>query len=162
VEYFVALLSEVGVERDQQRLAEAIYEEFCHPRNWTTFPDVFPVLESLKERGYILGVVSDWGEGLVEIIHSLGLSQYFDFIVVSSTVQVAKPDRQVFRLALKRAGARAFEAVHVGDLYLTDVLGARAAGITPILVDRRGLGVNFDCLVINSLELLPSLLERGL
>jgi FMN phosphatase YigB (HAD superfamily) len=46
----------------------------------------------------------------------------------------------------------------VGNDYKDDVQGARAAGITPILLDREGQRDAPDCLCIHSLEELPKLL----
>jgi FMN phosphatase YigB (HAD superfamily) len=40
----------------------------------------------------------------------------------------------------------------VGDQYDLDVLGARSAGITPILIDRDGAGATYDCIVIKELS----------
>jgi putative hydrolase of the HAD superfamily len=52
-------------------------------------------------------------------------------------VGVAKPDRRLFEAALELAGVSAAEALHVGDSYEEDVVGARAAGIEPVLLRRR-------------------------
>jgi putative hydrolase of the HAD superfamily len=72
-------------------------------------------------------------------------------------VGVAKPGRAIFERALELAGADPGEAVHVGDSLENDVVGARAAGIRPVLVARDGslpAGVE----TIRSLTELPSLL----
>jgi putative hydrolase of the HAD superfamily len=50
-------------------------------------------------------------------------------------VGVEKPDARIFQLALQQAGLGAGEAVYVGDLYSIDVLGARGAGLTAVLLD---------------------------
>ena len=52
--------------------------------------------------------------------------------------QLEKPDIAIFRAALQRAGVRPEEAVHIGDSVHADVEGALNAGISPILLDRRG------------------------
>ena len=63
--------------------------------------------------------------------------------------------------ALTRANAIPDYAIHVGDAYLLDVLGARAAGITPVLLDRerRHDATQLDCPVIYDLFGLLTLLE---
>ena len=49
-------------------------------------------------------------------------------------------------------------AVYVGDTYLKDVLGARAAGLAPVLLDRSGAAIVQDCPVVGDLrELVPLL-----
>jgi FMN phosphatase YigB (HAD superfamily) len=50
--------------------------------------------------------------------------------------------------------------VHVGDLYAVDVIGAKAAGVTGILIDRENKLPNIDCPRIRSLEELPPLVEE--
>ena len=59
---------------------------------------------------------------------------------------IEKPDPRFFQLALERGGADAATTVHVGDLYHVDVVGARAAAITPVLLDVAGLYPDCDCL----------------
>lgn len=56
-------------------------------------------------------------------------------VIDSRCVGSEKPDPEIFRTALRRAGVEARWAVHVGDMLSTDVAGARAAGIVPIHLD---------------------------
>jgi HAD superfamily hydrolase (TIGR01549 family) len=137
------------------RAAHRIYDEYQDARHWRLFADVLPTLTALDQRGVRMGVVSDWGHGLEAILLELELGRYFDFLVVSSRVGVAKPDPRVFAMALARVSARPEEAVYVGDTYVKDVIGARAAGIAPVLLDRKGRAPQVDCLLVRSLfELL--------
>jgi FMN phosphatase YigB (HAD superfamily) len=73
-----------------------------------------------------------------------------------------KPDPAIFRAALERAGVTPAEAIHVGDSPSADVHGAHAAGIRPILLDRRRrytVDEVGDATVIDSLAELPALLD---
>ena len=74
-----------------------------------------------------------------------------DVIFDSFREGVEKPDPRFFQIALDRAGADAETTIHVGDLYHVDVAGARAAGITPVLLDVAGLYPECDCLRVRSL-----------
>jgi putative hydrolase of the HAD superfamily len=56
-------------------------------------------------------------------------------VIDSGVVGSAKPHPAIFRAALRRAGVGPAEAVHVGDMVSTDVVGAAAAGIVPIHLD---------------------------
>jgi putative hydrolase of the HAD superfamily len=58
--------------------------------------------------------------------------------VISTHAGAAKPAREIFAHALARTGTSADEALHVGDSYEADVLGARQAGLMPVLIDRTG------------------------
>jgi putative hydrolase of the HAD superfamily len=105
-----------------------------------------------------MAVVSDWGHGLEAILLELELGKYFQHLAVSSRLGLAKPDPAVFHTALSRLEADAAGSVFVGDTYVKDVLGARAAGIEPVLLDRPGLEPPVDCAIVNSLaDLLPLL-----
>jgi FMN phosphatase YigB (HAD superfamily) len=130
------------------------YQDTCH---WHAFPDVVPALDRLAAAGIRLGIVSDWGHGLEAIVRKLGLAEYMDFVVVSSRLRVSKPDPAVFHMALARIGVAPADALYVGDTYVKDVLGARAAGLTPVLIDRPGHAPAVDCLVVRNLDSLPAL-----
>jgi len=140
------------------RLAEAIYDDYQETRHWSLYPDVRPTLAALRHAGLRLGIISDWGHGLEAIVLELGLHAYVEFVVVSARVGIAKPNPRLFDLALGRIGVRPERAVFVGDTYVTDVLGARSAGVTPVLLDRSADGPAVDCVTIRSLEALPPLL----
>jgi putative hydrolase of the HAD superfamily len=115
------------------------------------FPDVLPALRSLCEWGKTLAVVSNWDPALPVLLTELGLAEFFAFVLPSAEVGVEKPDGGIFRLALERLGLRPEEVAHVGDQYETDVMGARAVGITPILLDRKGKARYQDVICISSL-----------
>ncbi|MFB0536659.1 MAG: HAD family hydrolase [Anaerolineae bacterium] len=115
------------------------------------FPDVRPTLRSLREWGKTLAVVSNWDPALPTLLAELGLAEFFAFILPSAEIGVEKPDGRIFRLALQRLGLRPQEVVHVGDQYEADVVGARAVGITPILLDRKGKARHQDVIRIGSL-----------
>ncbi len=68
----------------------------------------------------------------------------------------AKPHRELFDKALEVSGCNADEVLHIGDSYGSDVLGARAAGIRPVLVQRTKGKSYDDVMVVHDLsEVLP-------
>jgi putative hydrolase of the HAD superfamily len=115
------------------------------------FPDELPALRSLREQSKTLAVVSNWDLALPMLLADLGLAEFFNFILPSAEVGVEKPDGRIFRLALQRLGLRPQEVVHIGDKYEADVVGARAVGITPILLDRKGKARHQGVICIRSL-----------
>jgi len=125
------------------------------------FPDVLPTLRSLCEWGKGLAVVSNWDLALPTLLAELGLAEFFAFILPSAEVGVEKPDGRIFELALQRLGLEPQEVVHIGDNYEADVIGARAAGITPILLDRKGEARCQDVMCISSLAELIVGGDRG-
>jgi FMN phosphatase YigB (HAD superfamily) len=75
--------------------------------------------------------------------------------VLSSEVGWEKPHPRIFAAALALVGVPAAEALHVGDNYQQDVVGARQAGMYAVWLRRRGKQTA-DCPVISSLsELVP-------
>lgn len=162
--YYMTWLRPFVEEHDEPRLyqlARAITEEFEKHSSWQTYPDVEPTLKTLRAKGYTLGVISDWGISLGPILRNHHLTQYFDCLLISAATRHAKPSPMLYDLALQRANSIADYTLHIGDSYIYDVLGARAVGITPVLLDRGNYltANNVDCLLVHSLYELLDLLE---
>ena len=97
-----------------------------------------------------VGIISNWDTRLEGILHGLGLGALIDTVVSSAVVGLHKPDPRIFELACARLGVEPGRCAHVGDHVYSDVLGARAAGLRPVLIDRHGVGLASDgvtCLV---------------
>ncbi len=96
---------------------------------------------------------------LREVLDRTGLTGFFDAIVISAELGASKPSPRPFAAALEALGADAASALHVGDTYAEDVLGARAAGVTPVLVARDGAPPPDDArlLVVGDLRGVPAL-----
>jgi putative hydrolase of the HAD superfamily len=95
------------------------------------FPDVRPVLKSLKKR-YTLVAVTDGNANLDKI----GISDLFDEFVSAQTAGAAKPDRRIFDAAVSVGGAPQAQTLHVGDHPQKDVQGARDAGLKTVWINR--------------------------
>jgi len=116
------------------------------------FGEVPAVLEALRARGHALAVVSNWDVSLHEVLERTGLAARVDAVVVSAELGAAKPDPLPFRRALELLGADASDALHAGDQLDEDVAGARAAGVTPVLVARDGAPEPPGVTTVRSLE----------
>ncbi len=125
-----------GIETDHDTLTERTLERFWELENWAVFPDVVPAIRRLREQGVRVLALSNATSELLDFLDRLGLSPHMDDRIISAVEGTKKPDPRIFRTALDRAGVEASEAVHVGDMYLEDVLGARGLGIRPFLMDR--------------------------
>jgi len=130
-------LDDLGVGPMPEEFFRRLGELFMLVSSWHVFPDAMPALEALRDRGLILGAVSNWIWQLPELLHSLELVSQFDFVAASARVGYEKPHRGIFEHALAEAGVRPGEAIHVGDHLDADVQGAMAVGIAPVLIDRR-------------------------
>jgi len=161
-EYNLILLEGLGVPRERHAdLAELIARTAWSPESWQLFPDALDTLDALRRRGLRLAIVSNFVDTLEALCELHRLSPYFDVIVASVEARAMKPDARIFRRALHRLGVAPAAAWHVGDNYWADVLGARAAGLTPVLVDRQGLVEHPDCLAVRRLDELLALVDAA-
>lgn len=105
-------------------------------KHFKVFRDAVPTLRTLHERGFRMAVVSNWEPSLPITLERLGLSRYFETVVVSSVEGIWKPDSRLFGVALERMNVRPAEALSVGDHVERDIEAAYDAGMQGILVDR--------------------------
>jgi HAD superfamily hydrolase (TIGR01509 family) len=159
--YFNLVLTQAGVALSDATVAalaelHAYHQQF---NLWESVPDeVRPALAALRARGFQLVVVSNANGALHRAFDRLGLTGDVDVIFDSHLEGVEKPDPRFFQIALDRSGAHTETTMHVGDLFHVDVAGARAAGITPALLDVADLYPECDCLRVRSLtELVEAL-----
>jgi putative hydrolase of the HAD superfamily len=93
------------------------------------------LLESLRERGLKLGLVSNALDPpwlLHRDLEQLGVAERLDAAVFSSEVGMRKPHPAIFRAALERLEVGPGEAVFVGDSLVNDVAGAAALGMRTV------------------------------
>ena len=131
------VLEGCGIEVDLE-LADKIWHEVAKQEyELVLYEDVLANLDALRERGYIVGVVSNVPNSGKQLSDQLGLSDSIDFAVTSSEVGCEKPDQRIFMEALHRANdTMPSQALMVGDQIESDINGAVGAGIRPILLDR--------------------------
>jgi HAD superfamily hydrolase (TIGR01549 family) len=142
---------------DIRRLSQ-LEAENARDNLWRVMHDDTPaVLDELRRRGYILGVVSNADGRIAAALAECGLAPHFTTIIDSHVVGVEKPDARIFQLALDACGAQPAETMFVGDIYEIDVQGARNAGIAPLLIDPLNLYGNVDC---DRIAKLAELLDR--
>jgi putative hydrolase of the HAD superfamily len=142
--YQSLILKGAGVEAPPDLCLKIISHILRQERRFALFDDVVPVLTALKDKGVALGLISNISSNIDQIYHGLGLSTYLGFVVTPDEVGATKPDPRIFLAALERAAVTAEEAIHVGDQYQSDVVGARGVGIKPLLLDRDGVWSEVD------------------
>ena len=146
--YVAYLLEGIGVTDPDAVAAMSRWRwSFNAPFGLWTRPDPAApaALARARAAGLVVGVISNSNGMVARILDEAGLGGGLDFVLDSSVVGVEKPDPRIFRLGLERAGVPASAAAYVGDLYSVDVLGARGAGLTGILIDPRGYWGPRDC-----------------
>ncbi len=157
--FFGAWLKELGVRENFEGLAAQVGKSLTSIEYTRCLPEEVPsILAQLRQRGYLLGIISNWSPTLEAYCEELGVANYFACILASEAVGVAKPGPRIFEMALERLAVAPAEALHVGDNYYADVLGARRAGMQGILLDRHGLFPHADCHRLQELGELLGLL----
>ena len=155
------LLQRLGVERDFEACRLAIWDSWLGTRVFQPFPETAAVLARLKERGYVVGAVSNWEPRLEALCANHGLRDAFDFILASEAEGHVKPSPYLFEKALRLAGVEPAEAVHVGDSLREDAQAAEAVGIAGVLLMREGEPPFAHSPAICTLEELFPLLEAS-
>lgn len=115
------------------------------------YPEVREVLRALKQRGCRLGVISNWSWDLHDYLDLVGLSGYFDVVLASARAGCEKPHPDIFRQTLQALDCLPEQALHVGDSYEADVVGARSLGMAALWLDRARAGGHADCHTIHDL-----------
>ncbi|MEQ9619141.1 MAG: HAD family hydrolase [Deltaproteobacteria bacterium] len=129
-----SLLPPDGIEKFRQRVRSAMSEiEFTR----AALPGVPEILDDLRGRGYRLAVISNNDGRTEEKCEEVGIREYFDHVFDSTNLGLVKPDPGIFKFALEKFGISPEEAVHVGDMYGTDVLGGTDAGLDVIWFNQR-------------------------
>ncbi len=157
--YQKMLLTAAGLELPKETILRVMKRahELFKGVTFVLFNDVLSTLKTLKGRRLILGLLTNATKDLISVHRQLGLEPYLDFVVTSEEAGGDKPQPPIFLMALERAGVDASEAVHVGDQYRIDIVGARGVGISPILIDRDGFYPEVtDCPRIHT---LPQIVE---
>ena len=153
-EGFKRSLRDIG--RPDDELALHLNEVYLKHRygNIELFPDVLPTLNALRQR-YTIGLVSN-GNSYPE---RCGLANVFHFVVFATQCGAWKPDRRIFLTAVEKAGCSIQELLHVGDSQQEDIMGATAAGIKSIWVNRNGAPRDLGNAADHEISSLEELLE---
>jgi len=153
-----SIFNKLGISDTGDRLAKAVQQGFREAHWFHLYPETRETLDLLRKSGYQLAMISNNSDDLLRRLEQLDLAKYFDSVTYSQEAGAEKPDSHIFRLALSRAKCAPQQAVHVGNSYEHDVVGARSVGITPILIDRENHYPNADCLRIKDLREIEGLL----
>ena len=131
--------------------------EYTRTAGFALYDDVMPAVRELKKSNLALGLITNMDQDMAPLSRSLGIEGYIDFVVTSGEAGEDKPAPAIFLAALKKAAVTPAEAIHVGDQYAVDVVGARGVGIKALLIDRDGTSPEVkDCPRLRSLaEVLP-------
>ena len=135
-QYQAVLLTEAGIEPSRELIGGIMRQWQQVNFKQVLYDDVLPTLKELKERDYILGLISNIDSDIVPLLNKLKLAPLLEIIVTSLETGYTKPHPTIFNEALKRAHVVPPEAMFVGDQYKIDVVGAANVGMQGVLIDR--------------------------
>ncbi len=127
------------------------------------YDDVLPVLNSLKQNGYKIGIISNIWQFPVNHVLDLFGDNLIDTFIASCEVGVAKPDKRIFEIAMARLNTSCNEALMIGDNLDQDIKASQSAGMPAILLDRenRYSDIELACLKITNLFELECYLQQS-
>jgi putative hydrolase of the HAD superfamily len=149
---YTLLFERLEIDEEADAFARRVYDAFGDASRWRPYDDVLPALERIAARGLKIGIISNWDRRLRSILVGLGMHGLLDAVISSAMVGLHKPDPRIFELACRRLDVEPAAAVHVGDHYYADVLGAKVSGMTPVLIDRHGARAPEGVVSIGSLD----------
>jgi putative hydrolase of the HAD superfamily len=114
-----------------------LYREFGSARRWQIVEDGIPTIRSLKDRGYLVCMLSNWDSRLRTVLGELHLEELFDNCFISCEIGYEKPDRRIFRHVERALFLRPDQILHVGNSPEHDAVGAAGAGWEYLIVQKR-------------------------
>ena len=136
----------IGEAKKMIAAADELFDVYSTNDEWELDSDASVVLSHLVQRGLKVGIISNWDHRIYKVLENFDVLKWFDFSILSSEVQVAKPDSGIFFHAFKKASTFVDKShistladcwVHVGNDWLLDCVAARKAGIK--------LAVRYSC-----------------
>ena len=124
----------MGGRGDTYRAAVEMEQRWAHSAHFELYEDAIPALADVRSRGLAIGLLSNSSRSLEDFVVHHGLDA--DAVLTSLAHGTTKPHESIFRAMLGLLGVEAVEAVMVGDTLHDDIEGARAVGMTAVLIDR--------------------------
>lgn len=146
------VVARVKKTQDLSADQEHLIRNWMEPGDVVLLPHAIEILEYLKNKSYLIGIISNSPPTKQDQLGDLGITSYVDSAVFSFECGYRKPSKEIYDLFLKRFGILPSEAIMIGDSLKNDALGARAAGLDAILLDKDG-EINFSPKIKNLLEL---------
>jgi putative hydrolase of the HAD superfamily len=124
-----------------------------YKNNWIAFEDVLYTLQSLQQRGYSLGIISNGDyEQQIEKLTALNILHHFKYIFTSSEIGISKPDPEIFHRAGLQSNLEMKDCYYIGDRLETDAISSTIAGMHGIWLNRNDSLLKYDVPTIRSLR----------
>ncbi len=136
MEYLGVMFAYLHLAPVIQDFYDALFREYPPRKEWRLYDETIPFLDKLKASGMKIGLLSNWDLAARDILDNLGLTKYFDSIVISSEIEIEKPAKEAFLHSLNDIKSSPQESFYVGDNYYDDVKGGNQVGLKVLLINR--------------------------
>ncbi len=131
---------------------EKMIRIWIEPSGTVLLDNSIEILKYLKEKSYLVGIISNSPPTKQEQLKDLGIDSYIDSAIFSFECGYRKPNKEIYDIFLKRFDVLPTEVLMIGDSLKNDVLGAQSAGLDAILLDQND-NIDFQPKIKNLLEL---------
>lgn len=129
IEYYKTLISVLKIPDENSAIATQLANWSREPTSFSITKNAFYVLNSLKKRGYKIGLLSNWDVSLSDFCNALGLSKMVDIILASDEIGIRKPAPEIFKVGCQRINIPPNQVLFVGDSFKKDMEGASNIGM---------------------------------
>lgn len=122
------------------KVADSLIRCYSTSRCYHKYPGTVDLLNSLREKNIVMGVISNFDQRLESILKDFQIRQYFAFVLTSYDFGMEKPSLPIFEEALRLTRHLRTEeilpqeAMHIGDGVNNDYFGAKSAGWNALLI----------------------------
>lgn len=158
-----AALFSLGVKQEGEEVLDRLDEFWDAFRLQDLQTGARPCLAALAGARLPMGLLAQSLRNSTEIrseMERLGIGRYFFLVLSAEEAPWDKPDPRLYDLMAQRMQCIPTEIVLVGTNFETDAEGARTAGMTPVLIDRKGTGPKDGVAVLHSLIELPGFVSN--
>jgi putative hydrolase of the HAD superfamily len=159
------MLRQSGADPSPELVAELAETEMADwTRAVTLYDDTIPTLAALRERGLLLGLISNCSAQAGAVLGRIGLAHYFDGIALSYEVGIAKPDPGIFEHACRQLRVTPAACLFVADGAFTELDAAKRCGMIAVKIEQDhqsgdyGTSTSFDHRVERLTEVLHLLI----
>ena len=138
-EYYKLILKKLGMPPNG-KIMKKLHEIFMNA--FELYPQTHTVLKALKKKYKLIMLSNHVSAWIDAYLKRFRLKEYFDDVIISDAVGVRKPDPEIFKIAMKRAGCKPEECAFIDDKE-KNVEAARKLGMCGIVVDPK-LGIPRD------------------
>ncbi|BCJ97135.1 HAD family hydrolase [Anaerocolumna chitinilytica] len=95
-------------------------------------PEIIPMLTALKEKGLLIGLISNCFSEEADVIRRSELFTYFDAVYLSCEQGIQKPEEEIFKRCLESLSVKAENCVYIGDGGSSELEAARKLGMKAV------------------------------